>query len=141
MTKKAAKPAKELILDKPLFGCPRGRVFILNETGGTYSNPISEEEALSGNMIRYTYYIHEVQAMGKDWFKSRVDYVQQLPTTFSLTSKEEEEADKFKAAVKEIYGEWGMFRYTFSPTGIGSGVEIHSDLANTSKNITDIDSW
>jgi len=141
MTKKAAKPAPELILDKPLLGCPRGRVFKLDEGGGIYYHTMSDEERAGGNLIRYTFFVQEVQTMGKDWFKRPNDYTHRLPSSFRLGTKEQEEVDKFQAAVKEIYGEYGLFTYSFTPNGIGDGVSIYSKLANTTKDVTDIDSW
>lgn len=61
---------------------------------------------------------------------------------FKLTELEEKRAEQFKEAVKEVYGEYGTFKYIFTPAnGIGVGVEIHSERANITKDITDYDSW
>lgn len=61
---------------------------------------------------------------------------------FVLNEVEEQRAEQFKEAVKEVYGEYGKFQYIFSPgSGIGYGVEIHSEKANTTKDITDYESW
>jgi len=61
--------------------------------------------------------------------------------SFDLNINEQEVANKFKDAVKEIYGEYGEFKYIFTPTGIGYGIDIYSDLADTHKDITDYNSF
>ena len=141
MTKKKAKPVTTLILDKPLLGCPRGRLFRLDESGNMYYHSMTITEELKGNLIRYTFMVDEVETIGKDWFKHPTDYVEKETQSFSLLPKEQRESDKFQAAIKEIYGSYGLFTYSFTPNGIGSGVKISSNLAKTSKDITDVDSW
>lgn len=61
---------------------------------------------------------------------------------FKLTEIEEQRVKEFESALKEIYGETGIIKFIFSPvSGIGVGVEIHSEKANITKDITDYESW
>jgi hypothetical protein len=64
-----------------------------------------------------------------------------LSISFELSDKQQARFDEWKAAIKKIYGEYGHFRWTISPTGIGSGLEVYSDLARTTLDLTDVDSW
>lgn len=64
-----------------------------------------------------------------------------MRTTFELNDKEIKRFDIWKKAIKEIYGEYGMFDFTFSPTGIGTIVKVYSHLIKKEIDITDLDSW
>jgi len=61
---------------------------------------------------------------------------------FKLTEVEIQRAEEFENALVQIYGETGVIKYIFTPaTGLGYGVEIHSEKANITKDITDYESW
>ena len=61
---------------------------------------------------------------------------------FKLTEKEEERVKEFEAALVQIYGETGTIKYIFTPaSGLGYGIEIHSEKANITKDITDYENW
>ena len=61
---------------------------------------------------------------------------------FKLTEVEIQRAKEFENALIQIYGETGVIKYIFTPaTGLGYGVEIHSEKANITKDITDYESW
>jgi hypothetical protein len=61
---------------------------------------------------------------------------------FKLTEIEEQRVKEFEAALKEIYGDTGTLKFIFTPaSGLGYGVEIHSEKANITKDITDYESW
>ncbi len=61
---------------------------------------------------------------------------------FKLTEVEIQRAKEFENALIQIYGETGVIKYIFTPaSGLGYGVDIHSEKANITKDITDYDSW
>jgi len=61
---------------------------------------------------------------------------------FKLNEVENKRAEEFENALVQIYGETGVIKYIFTPaTGLGYGVEIHSEKANITKDITDYESW
>ena len=61
---------------------------------------------------------------------------------FKLTEVENKRAEDFCNALKEVYGEVGTIKYIFTPaSGLGYGVDIHSEKANITKDITDYESW
>lgn len=64
-----------------------------------------------------------------------------LSISFELSDKQQKEFDEWKEAIRTIYGEYGHFKWTISPTGVGNGVEVWSELARTSLDLTDMDSW
>jgi len=61
---------------------------------------------------------------------------------FKLNEVENKRVEEFENALVQIYGETGVIKYIFTPaTGLGYGVEIHSEKANITKDITDYESW
>lgn len=64
-----------------------------------------------------------------------------ITISYRLTDTEQQTFDAWKEAIKIIYGEYGHFKWTISPTGIGTGIAVWSSLAKTSIDLTDMDSW
>lgn len=64
-----------------------------------------------------------------------------LSISFELSDKQQVQFDEWKEAIKKIYGEYGHFKWTISPTGIGNGLEVWSSLTKTTLDLTDMDSW
>jgi len=62
-------------------------------------------------------------------------------TKFELNEKEETEIKEWQDAIKQVYGEYGLFDYTFTPNGIGVGIRVYSHVAKVEKDFTDVDSW
>ena len=61
---------------------------------------------------------------------------------FKLSEVEIQRAKEFENALIQIYGETGVIKYIFTPaSGLGYGVDIHSEKANITKDITDYESW
>lgn len=61
--------------------------------------------------------------------------------TFEIKNKELEELNKWKELIKELYGEYGLYTYKFTPNGIGDSLVVYSHLAKIEKEFTDLDSW
>lgn len=71
-----------------------------------------------------------------------------LMTEFKLNEVEEKRANDFKqwhkrCRPKPHYAlrQYAPFKYIFTPTGIGSSVDIVCPYCGKVKNITDVDSW
>jgi 2-polyprenyl-6-methoxyphenol hydroxylase-like FAD-dependent oxidoreductase len=62
-------------------------------------------------------------------------------TPNKLNEKEETEIKEWQDAIKKVYGEYGLFDFTFTPNGIGTGIRVYSHVAKVEKDFTDIDSW
>lgn len=58
-----------------------------------------------------------------------------------LSETEQETLFKWKNAIKEIYGKEGKHHFIVYTTGIGTKVEVYSELADTLKDITDYGEW
>jgi len=64
-----------------------------------------------------------------------------LSISFELNDKQQAKFDEWRDAIKKIHGEYGHFKWTISPTGVGDGIEVKSSLTGTSLDLTDMDSW
>ena len=60
---------------------------------------------------------------------------------FSLSVDQLKKLTKWKEAIRTVYGEYGSFTYKFTPNGIGDGVEVYSDLAKISTDLTEYDKF
>jgi hypothetical protein len=61
--------------------------------------------------------------------------------SIELNGKEQQKFDEWKEHIKAIYGEYGLFTWKITPTGIGSEVVVYSHITKTELDLTDIDSW
>jgi hypothetical protein len=61
--------------------------------------------------------------------------------SIELNDNEQQKFDEWKAHIKAIYGEYGLFTWKIIPTGIGSGIVVYSHNTKTELDLTDIDSW
>lgn len=60
---------------------------------------------------------------------------------FTLDEDQVVKLEEWQGHIKAIYGEYGNYEFRFKPTGIGDGVEVYSDLANITLNLTDVEKW
>ena len=60
---------------------------------------------------------------------------------FYLDSSQIKKLDEWKEKIKGLYGEYGHYSYTFSPTGIGDVVTVKSHRTNLELDLTDVDTW
>jgi hypothetical protein len=56
---------------------------------------------------------------------------------FELDDSQIERLEEWQKTIKERYGEFGGYKYSFTPTGIGDIVEVYSDLDNTTLDLSD----
>lgn len=62
--------------------------------------------------------------------------------TFTLSKKQVHELEEWQGHIKAIYGEYGDYKYIFeSGSGIGTGIKVYSNLANTSIDLTDYENF
>ena len=58
-----------------------------------------------------------------------------------LNDKQQAMYEEWISHIKAIYGEYGIFTWKISPTGIGSGISVYSHHTKTELDLTDVDSW
>lgn len=61
--------------------------------------------------------------------------------SFELNDEQQKKYDEWKSHIKALFGEYGLFTWEVSPTGIGLGIVVRSHLANVELDLTDVDSW
>ncbi len=64
-----------------------------------------------------------------------------LIITIELSDTEQQKFDEWKTHIKAIYGEYGLFTWKITPTGIGSSLVVYSHLAKAEIDLTDVESW
>lgn len=60
---------------------------------------------------------------------------------FNINQIEQEKIDKFKEQTKKHYGEYGLYEYIFTPTGVGTMIEVKSLKSGIKIDVTDYESW
>jgi hypothetical protein len=60
---------------------------------------------------------------------------------FELDKIEEENLAKYLKKLKDKYGSYGYLTYEFTPTGIGTTIEVKSSHKKKAKDITNLDNW
>jgi hypothetical protein len=60
---------------------------------------------------------------------------------FELDEAQMVKLKEWQEKIKDLFGEYGLYTYSFTPTGIGDGVEVYSHLTKTKLDLTDIDTW
>jgi hypothetical protein len=61
--------------------------------------------------------------------------------TFTISEPEMKAIKEWQELIKSLYGEYGIFTYKITPTGIGNGLVVYSHLAKIEKDFTDMDTW
>ena len=63
-------------------------------------------------------------------------------TTFKISEVELRGINRWKDAIKEVYGEYGSYEYRFGiGSGIGYTIKVFSNLTKTEKDFTDYSNW
>lgn len=60
---------------------------------------------------------------------------------FKLNESQVKRLNEWKESIKAKHGEYGLFTYTFSPSGIGTGIDVFSGLAKEELDLSDVDKW
>jgi hypothetical protein len=61
---------------------------------------------------------------------------------FELDEEQVNKLDKWKEAIKEVFGEYGNYDYIFNNnSGIGQCCKVYSYLADKTIDLTDVSKW
>ena len=61
--------------------------------------------------------------------------------TVELNEKQQKKFDKWRSHIKALYGEYGLFTWKITPTGIGDEVVVYNHHTKTELDLTDVESW
>jgi hypothetical protein len=64
-----------------------------------------------------------------------------MATYFKLTERQEKELKEWQEKIKDLFGEYGLYDYTFTPNGIGEGVKVRSHKTGTTLDLTHVEDW
>lgn len=56
-----------------------------------------------------------------------------------MSLEQEKALEEWKGKIKDLYGEYGHFDYTFSPFGMTTEIKVFSHLANITLDLTDFE--
>jgi hypothetical protein len=60
---------------------------------------------------------------------------------FKLNEWQIEKLNEWKTHIKGVFGEYGLYTFSFTSNGIGCEVSVYSHLTKTELDLTDIDSF
>lgn len=60
---------------------------------------------------------------------------------FELDELQMKDLNKWKSRIKALYGEEGVFEYTFIPLGMGTNVKVYSQLTKLTLDISHVERW
>ena len=69
------------------------------------------------------------------------DKVNKPAMIFAITEAEMKTLKEWQEKINDLYGEYGNYTYSFTPTGIGDGIKVRSHLTGLELDITDVDNW
>jgi len=64
-----------------------------------------------------------------------------MATYFKLTERQEKELKEWQEKIKDLFGEYGLYDYTFTPNGIGEAVKVRSHKTGTTLDLTHVEDW
>lgn len=60
---------------------------------------------------------------------------------FGLGVDETDELNKWQEGIREEFGEYGLYTFTFEPNGIGTAILVHSKIANRTLDLSHPEKW
>lgn len=60
---------------------------------------------------------------------------------FDLSESQLVKLKEWQEKIKDIFGEYGLYDFIFTPNGIGVAVKVVSHLTDTTLELTDVDEW
>jgi hypothetical protein len=61
--------------------------------------------------------------------------------TFTLTDRQETELKVWQEKIKDLFGEYGIYDFTFTGYGIGTSLVVKSHLTGTSLDLSHTEDW
>lgn len=64
-----------------------------------------------------------------------------MATHFTLSERQEAELKEWKEKIKDLFGEYGHYDYTFTPYGMGTGLVVKSHKTGTELDLSQVEDW
>jgi hypothetical protein len=64
-----------------------------------------------------------------------------MATSFKLTERQEKKLKEWQEKIKELFGQYGHYDYTFTPYGMGTGLKVKSHLTKTELDLSHEEDW
>ena len=61
--------------------------------------------------------------------------------TFSLNEKQVKQLKEWQEKIKDLFGEYGHYDFTFTSYGMGTEVKVRSHLTNTYLDLSNVEDW
>ena len=61
--------------------------------------------------------------------------------TFELDEAQVAKLKEWQEKIKDLFGEYGHYDYTFTPFGMGTGVKVRSHLTSTELDLSMVENW
>lgn len=71
----------------------------------------------------------------------KAEEIPDLRSAFTLSQRQKSELKEWQEKIKDLFGEYGNYEYTFSPNGIGTGLVVKSSITGTSIDLSHIEDW
>lgn len=52
-----------------------------------------------------------------------------------------EKLKEWQEKIKKKYGKYGIYKYSFTPLGIGTSVEVYSELSKKTLDLSEVEKW
>ena len=60
---------------------------------------------------------------------------------FELDASQVKRLKEWQDVIKKKHGKYGAYKFTFTPTGIGTIVEVRSELTKAILDLSDVEKW
>ena len=60
---------------------------------------------------------------------------------FTLSERQEKELKEWQEKIKELFGKYGHYDYTFTPYGMGTGLKVKSHITGIELDLSHEEDW
>jgi len=118
----------------------------LQKLAANQDRPLSEASIEARAVIEVVNEIYELNELSPQanpvvCDRKTITTIEDIPT-FKISEAELRGINRWKDAIKEVYGEYGSYEYRFGiGSGIGYTIKVFSNLTKTEKDFTDYSNW
>ena len=64
-----------------------------------------------------------------------------MTRTFKLSEDQEKELKAWQEKIKDLFGKYGQYDYTFTPYGVGIEIQVTSHLTGITLDLSHVENW